>query len=52
MRASLAVYRCFRHRMAKLLDGIVTFSNAETIFGGRTIRISNGIDFDATPIRS
>lgn len=52
MRASLAVDRCFRHRMAKLLDGIVTFSNAETIFGGRTIRISNGIDFDATPMRS
>ena len=52
MRASLAVDRCFRHRMAKLLDGIVTFSNAETIFGGRTIRISNGIDFDAIPLRS
>lgn len=52
MRASLAVDRCFRHRMAKLLDGIVTFSSAETIFGGRTIRISNGIDFDATPMRS
>lgn len=52
MKRALAVDKCFRHRLAKKLDGIVTFSNAERIFGGRTIRISNGIDFSAIPIRS
>ena len=45
MKFNLAIDRCFRHRLAKELDGIVTFSNAEHIFGGKTIRISNGIDF-------
>ena len=50
MKLSLAVDRCFRHSLAKILDGIVTFSNAGRIFGGKTIRISNGIDFDAIPL--
>ena len=45
------VDRCFRHSLAKILDGIVTFSNAGRIFGGKTIRISNGIDFDAIPLK-
>lgn len=52
MKFNLNIDRCFRHRMARKLDGIVTFSNAETIFGGRTIRISNGIDFDAIPLKT
>ena len=43
--------RCFRHRLASFLNGIVTFSNAKNIFGERTIRISNGIDFDAIPMK-
>lgn len=51
MKLELAIDRCFRHQLAKKLDGIVTFSNVETIFGGRTIRISNGIDFDAIPLK-
>ena len=51
MKFTLAIDRCFRHRLAKELDGIVTFSNAEKIFGGKTIRISNGIDFKAIPIK-
>ena len=51
MKFSLAIDRCFRHRLTKELDGIVTFSNAENIFGGKTIRISNGIDFEAIPIK-
>lgn len=51
MKFNLAIDRCFRHRLAKELDGIVTFSNAEHIFGGKTIRISNGIDFEAIPIK-
>lgn len=51
MKCSLAIDRCFRHQLARTLDAIVTFSNAESIFGGRTIRISNGIDFEAIPMK-
>lgn len=51
MKLELTIDRCFRHRLSKITDGIVTFSNAETIFGGRTIRISNGIDFDNIPVK-
>ena len=51
MKFYLMIDRCFRRLLAKKLDGIVTFSNANTIFGGRTIRISNGIDFDAIPMK-
>lgn len=52
MKRALAVDKCFRHQLAQKLDGIITFSNAERIFGGRTIRISNGIDFNAIPLRN
>lgn len=51
MKFHLAIDRCFRHQVARQLDGIVTFSDAEKIFGGRTIRISNGIDFDDIPLK-
>lgn len=51
MKLNLFIDRCFRNRLAGCLDGIVTFSNAETIFGGKTIRISNGIDFDDIPLK-
>lgn len=43
--------RLFRNSLAAHLDGIVTFSQSEEIFGKKTIRISNGVDFDALPIR-
>lgn len=51
MKMELAVDRLFRHSLAKQLDGIVTFSNASRIFEKDTIRISNGIDFDAIPLK-
>lgn len=51
MNFQLTIDRCYRHRLAQCLDGIVTFSNAETIFGGKTIQISNGIDFKAIPVK-
>ncbi len=51
MKLELAVDRLFRRRLASKLDAIVTFSNATKIFGQRTIRISNGIDFDAIPLK-
>lgn len=47
----LAVDRLFRRRLAAATQAIVTFSAAPTIFGQRTIRISNGIDLDAIPCK-
>ena len=44
--------KLFRNQLAKHLDAIVTFSDYDTIFGQRTIRISNGIDFDSVKMKS
>lgn len=49
-RMELQVDRMFRHTLARETDAIVTFSNDENIFGQRTIRISNGVDFDQLPL--
>lgn len=49
-RYELKIDQLFRNRLAKEMTAIVTFSDAETIFGQRTIRISNGVDFDSIPI--
>lgn len=43
--------RLFRHSLCKQANAIVTFSNEKEIFGQRTIRISNGIDFEHIPLR-
>lgn len=43
--------KLFRNQLAKHLDAIVTFSDYEQIFGQRTIRISNGIDFNSVKIK-
>lgn len=51
MKLKLCMDRLFRRRMARQLDAVVTFSEAKTIFGTPTIRISNGIDFDAVPLK-
>ena len=39
MKLDLLVDRCFRRKLAAQLDGIVTFSDAETIFGGHTLSL-------------
>lgn len=44
--------RIFRNNLAKQLDAIVTFSDYDTIFGQRTIRISNGIDFGSVSLKT
>ena len=44
--------KLFRNHLAKQLDAIVTFSDYEHIFGQRTIRISNGIDFDSVKMKT
>ena len=43
--------KIFRNSLAKHLDAIVTFSDDDYIFGQRTIKISNGIDFSKIKIK-
>ena len=49
-RMGLKVDQLFRKALYKQMNAIVTFSDAETIFGQRTIRISNGVDMDSIPL--
>ena len=51
-RLGLKIDQLFRHRLYRYMDALVTFSDAEEIFGQRTIRISNGVDFDSIPLHS
>lgn len=51
-RWQLRIDRMFRRGMARQAERIVTFSDDEQIFGQRTVRISNGIDFDAVPLKA
>lgn len=50
MRVGLIIDKIFRKRLSQQMDALVTFSDANTIFGQRTIRISNGVDFDSIPL--
>lgn len=43
--------RCFRGLLMRSVDRIITFSDDSSIFGRPTIRISNGIDFAAIPLK-
>lgn len=52
LKKHIIVDKIFRHSLAKQLDAIVTFSDYEKIFGQRTIRISNGIDFDSVKMKT
>lgn len=47
----LLIDKIFRKFLAKELYSIVTYSNEENIFGKRTIRISNGIDFSSIRLK-
>jgi glycosyltransferase involved in cell wall biosynthesis len=49
-KLELAVDKLYRRSLARASDAIVTFTNEVMIFGQRTIRISNGVDFSAIPI--
>ena len=42
----------FRRALSAKMEAIVTFSNKESIFGKRTICISNGIDLDSIPLHN
>lgn len=51
MKLQLSVDRCFRKKLARKLDKIITFSEAANIFGVPALSISNGIDFEDIPVR-
>lgn len=51
-KLNLCIDRLFRDALCRQLNAIVTFSNDTVIFGQRTIRISNGIDFSSIPLRT
>ena len=51
-RMGLKVDKLFRNRLYREMDALVTFSDATEIFGQKTIRISNGVDFDSIPLHS
>ena len=48
----LAIDKMFRKKLARQTDAIVTFTQEKEIFGQRTIRISNGIELGAIPLKS
>ena len=50
IRAGLKIDQLFRRKLYRQMDALVTFSDADRIFGQRTIRISNGVDFDSLPL--
>ena len=47
----LFIDKLFRKKMASELEAIVTFTDLPEIFGQKTIQISNGIDFNAIPLK-
>lgn len=51
-KMDLWVDKLFRKKLASQLNSIVTFSNHDSIFGQDTIRISNGVDFEALTLRT
>lgn len=49
-RIGLKIDQMFRKSLYKHVNAIVTFSDANEIFGQRTICISNGVDMDSIPL--
>lgn len=49
-KLTLFIDKIFRKALAAKMQAIVTFSAETQIFGQRTIRISNGIDFETLPL--
>lgn len=51
-RMNLKVDQLFRRSLYRQMNAVVTFSDADTIFEQRTIRISNGVDMDSIPLHN
>ncbi len=49
-RMGLSIDKIFRDSLYQQMAAVVTFSDAQEIFGQRTINISNGVDFDSIPL--
>ena len=49
-RLELKIDQLFREKLYREMNALVTFSDEKRIFGQRTIRISNGVDFDSIPL--
>jgi len=49
-RLGFMMDKALRNCLYSYMDALVTFSDAERIFGQRTIRISNGVDLDSIPL--
>ncbi len=49
-KARLFIDKMYRKALSAQTNAIVTFSDEKTIFGQRTINISNGVDLDAIPL--
>lgn len=49
-RMGLKIDQLYRNQLSRQMNAIVTFSDADSIFGQRTIRISNGVDMDSIPL--
>ena len=44
--------KLFRNSLSENFDAIITFSDYDRIFNQKTIKISNGVDFDSLPLKS
>ena len=51
-RMRLRVDQLYRKKLSAQMEAVVTFSDEKTIFGQRTIRISNGVDLDTIPLHT
>ena len=51
-RMGLKIDQLYRNQLSRQMNAIVTFSDADMIFGQRTIRISNGVDMDSIPLHN
>lgn len=51
-RFGIQIDKLFRRKLAQKINAIVTFSNHDEIFGKRTIRIANGVDFESIPLQN
>ena len=50
VRLGVFINKQYRQQLAQTMSAIVTFSDEQEIFGQQTIRISNGVDMDSTPL--
>lgn len=51
MRRQLIQDKLFRNQFARKIDAIVTFAEEDFIFSQKTIKISNGIDFNSVRLK-